>query len=72
MSTDLPKARQRRPSAPHIGGSDGLSFPGGSLSKVKIGMLQMRNNGMRNFLCAQVAARAVTESFRPHPVSHIR
>jgi hypothetical protein len=45
-------------SAPQIpkAGSDGLSFRSGSLSKVKIGMLQLRNNGICIFLCAEVAA----------------
>ncbi|ARM91566.1 hypothetical protein RHEC894_PD00060 (plasmid) [Rhizobium sp. CIAT894] len=46
--------------------SDGQSFHGGSLSKVKIGMLQMRNNGIGIFLCAQVATKDCAGAFRPH------
>lgn len=54
---DLPKARQRRPSIPHLGGPDGQSFHSRSLSKVKIGMLQMRNNGSRIFCAPKLQQR---------------
>ncbi|KPH06976.1 hypothetical protein AOG23_19960 [Rhizobium acidisoli] len=49
------------------GGPDGQSFHGSLLLKAKIGMLQMRNNGIGIFLCAQVATKDCAGAFRPHP-----
>jgi hypothetical protein len=33
-------------------------------------MLQLRNNGIGIFLWPEVAVKAVTESFPPHPAKH--
>jgi hypothetical protein len=52
---DLPKARQQRPSAPH-GGIGRVVLSRWFIIEIKIGMLQVRNNGICIFLCAEVAA----------------